>query len=63
MERKNYEKEMEQYEEETDFGDLLEEVNEAPETEKSILDKYLEKEAMFKKLNAMDFLKQELKNL
>ena len=63
MERKNYEKEMEQYEEETDFGDLLEEVNEAPETEKSILDKYLEKEAMFRKLNAMDFLKQELKNL
>ena len=63
MERKNYEKEMEQYEEETDFGDLLEEVIEAPETEKSILDKYLEKEAMFKKLNAMDFLKQELKNL
>ena len=63
MERKYYEKEMEQYEEETDFGDLLEEVNEAPETEKSILDKYLEKEAMFRKLNAMDFLKQELKNL
>ena len=63
MERKNYEKEMEQYEENADFGDLLEEVNEAPETEKSILDKYLEKEAMFKKLNAMDFLKQELKNL
>lgn len=63
MERKNYEKEMEQYEENADFGDLLEEVNEAPETEKSILDKYLEKEAMFKKLNAMHFLKQELKNL
>lgn len=63
MERKNYEKEMEQYEENADFGDLLEEVIEAPETEKSILDKYLEKEAMFKKLNAMDFLKQELKNL
>ena len=63
MERKNYEKEMEQYEEETDFGDLLEFVPEAPETEKSILDKYLEKEAMFRKLNAMDFLKQELKNL
>ena len=63
MERKNYEKEMEQYEEETDFGDLLDFVPEAPETEKSILDKYLEKEAMFRKLNAMDFLKQELKNL
>lgn len=63
MEIKNYEKEMEQYEEETDFGDLLEFVPEAPETEKSILDKYLEKEAMFRKLNAMDFLKQELKNL
>ena len=63
MERKNYEKEMEQYEEETDFGDLLEFVPEAPETEKSILAKYLEKEAMFRKLNAMDFLKQELKNL
>ena len=63
MERKNYEKEMEQYEENADFGDLLEEVNEAPETEKSILDKYLEKQAMFRKLNAMDFLKQELKNL
>ena len=63
MERKNYEKEMEQYEENADFGDLLEEVIEAPETEKSILDKYLEKQAMFRKLNAMDFLKQELKNL
>ena len=63
MERKNYEKEMEQYEENADFGDLLEEVIEAPETEKSILDKYLEKEAMFRKLNAMDFLKYELKNL
>ena len=63
MERKNYEKEMEQYEKNADFGDLLEEVIEAPETEKSILDKYLEKEAMFKKLNAMDFLKYELKNL
>lgn len=63
MERKNYEKEMEQYEENADFGDLLEEVIEAPETEKSILDKYLEKQAMFRKLNAMDFLKYELKNL
>ena len=60
---KNYEKEMEQYEKNADFGDLLEEVIEAPETEKSILDKYLEKEAMFRKLNAMDFLKYELKNL